>query len=196
MRPQKAISLAGFEQTFERDPDPWSTFSSRDELVKRNVILHALGPRKHGRLLELGSGNGAHSVALARKSLRMHACEGTDTGFRLTASALRHDPRAHAHRLILPGRFPGASYDAVVISELLYYLDNQTLLAVAQESARRLRTGGTLVLAHHKVQFDDAAQITARVHERFLALIPRRLVRSFGHRSRFWRVEAFHNALY
>lgn len=189
------ITLAGFEQKFREDPDPWRTFSVRDELVKRAAILRALGPRAYGRLLELGSGNGGHSLALASKALRMDACEGTGTGAALTEQALSTMPRATAHQLILPAPFPADRYDAIVISELLYYLGDQTFSAVARETARCLRPGGTLVLAHHAVQFDDAAQISAQVHQRFLSLIPRELHASYRLKARLWRVEAFRTTL-
>ena len=61
----KAIDLSGFAAKFAADEDPWRTFSNRDEAVKRAAILHALGPGPLGRVLELGSGNGSNSRAIA-----------------------------------------------------------------------------------------------------------------------------------
>ncbi len=56
----RAISLAGFEATFRGNPDPWRTFTARDEMAKRRAILRALGPGPKGRVLELASGNGSN----------------------------------------------------------------------------------------------------------------------------------------
>ena len=65
----KAIDLAGFSEKFSGNGDPWSTFTDRDEAVKRDAILHALGPGPIGRVLELASGNGSNSAAIAPRAL-------------------------------------------------------------------------------------------------------------------------------
>ncbi|MBB3691966.1 class I SAM-dependent methyltransferase [Sphingomonas sp. BK580] len=166
----RAISLAGFERTFAADPDPWRTFSDRDEAVKRDAIVHALGAGAHGRVLELAAGNGSNSRALATRALRLDATEATAAGTRLVAAALAHrGGRARAIRLAVPGRFPRARYDAVVVAELLYYLTPRAMAQTAHDVARALRPGGTLVLAHHRIDFHDFAQHAAKIQRLFLA---------------------------
>ena len=76
----RAIDLSGFSQKFAADDDPWRTFSDRDEAVKRAAILHALGPGPLGRVLELASGNGANSRAIAPRALRLDATEVANAG--------------------------------------------------------------------------------------------------------------------
>ena len=165
----EAIDLAGFAKKFRNDADPWRTFASRDEAVKRAAILTALGPGPIGRVLELASGNGSNSVAIARRSLRLDATEGTQEGTALTARALAPWPRARATVLALPGRFPHRVYDAIVIAELLYYLSPGDMAAVAVDSARALRPGGRLILAHHRIDFYDFVQHAEGIHDRFVA---------------------------
>lgn len=191
----RPIDLAGFEAKFLADPDPWRTHTDRREAVKRSAILHALGHRAWGRVLELGSGNGSNSRALAHRALRLDACEGTASGAALTRRALHGTGRARAHRLELPGRFPVSRYDAVVIAELLYYLDERRMRRLAQDVARALRPGGCLVLAHHHIRFDDAAQPPPGVHSRFLRASGRRWHRRHRHRTGHWTVEAVVRAL-
>ena len=174
-----AIDLDGFAAKFASDDDPWSTFTARDEAVKRAAILHALGPGPIGRVLELASGNGANSGALAARALRLDATEGTAEGAALTANALRVCSRAQASVLVLPGRAPRPEYDAVVCAELLYYLTPRDMRRVARDIAAVLRPGGRLVLAHHHIDFYDFAQHAAAIHARFL--------RATG---RGWRVRA------
>lgn len=165
----KPVTLSGFEDKFAGDADPWRTFSNADEKLKRDAILHALGPGPIGRVLELGAGNGSNSVAIAARALRLDATEGTEQGTRLIAKALGGGgARARALRLALPGRFPRATYDAIVVAELLYYLPARDMAAVARDVAAALRPGGRLVLAHHRVDFHDFAQHAAHIHGHFV----------------------------
>lgn len=167
MRP---IDLAGFEARFAGDADPWSTWSDRDEAVKRAAILHALPPVSAGRVLELGAGNGSNSRPLGRRALRLDATEATAAGTRLVGKAIAdRAPRARAIRLAVPDTPPRARYDAIVVAELLYYLDPWAMRRLAGQVARILRPGGTLVLAHHRITFYDFAQRAEGIHARFLA---------------------------
>lgn len=164
----KAADLSSFAEKFATDGDPWSTFTNRDEAVKRAAILHALGPAPMGRVLELASGNGSNSSAIAPRALRLDATEGTAAGTRLTASAIAAWPRARAIELALPARFPARPYDAIVVAELLYYLSPLDMARVADCVGKALRSGGRLVLAHHQVDYYDFAQHARGIHERFL----------------------------
>jgi cyclopropane fatty-acyl-phospholipid synthase-like methyltransferase len=164
-----AIDLAGFARKFATADDPWRTFSSRDEAVKRAAILHALGAGPLGRVLELASGNGSNSAAIAPRALRLDATEGTAEGTRLTATAIAKWPRARATQLALPAAPPRPRYDAVVVAEILYYLSPRVMAAVAAMVAATLRPGGRLVVAHHRIDFYDFAQHARGIDARFLA---------------------------
>ena len=176
----RPISLDGFEAVFRGDPDPWRTFSARDEALKRQAILHALGTRVRGRVLELGAGNGSNSRDLARRALRLDATDGAPAAVRLIAERLEPLPGARALQLALPAPLPQARYDAVVIAELLYYLPAHAMAQTSRDVVAALGTSGRLVLAHHHIQFHDFAQRAVGIHARFL--------RASG---RSWRIRPF-----
>ncbi len=183
MRP---ITLDGFDAKFAASADPWSTFTDHDEAVKRRAILHALGPGPIGRVLELAAGNGSNSAAIAPRARRLDATEATASGTALVAQAIADAaPRARAMRLAVPGRFPQQCYDAIVVAEFLYYLTPLQMRRTARDVAISLRPGGTLVLAHHRIDFPDFAQSAAGIQTRFLAATGRgwrvRAVRRTGH---------------
>ena len=182
--------LDHFERVFARSSDPWGTRVKPAEAVKRAAIEQALPARPIGRVLELASGNGSNSRMLARHALRLDACDGAPSAVALTREALSDRPNATAHMLRLPGRFPGARYDAIVIAELLYYLDDNTLADVARQIATTLRPGGMLVLCHHHVQFSDAAQIQAGLHGRFAGMLGGQFRRRRMRRHARWTLHA------
>ncbi len=184
----RAIALAGFEATFRGNPDPWRTFAARDEVAKRRAILRALGAGPRGHILELASGNGSNSVALARRARRLDATDGAPTAVALTARALAGKRGARALLLALPGHVPGTRYDAIVVAELLYYLTPAQLAATAHEIRRALRPGGRLVLAHHHLRFADVAQPPATVHARLLGALGLSARCSWHQRTARWRV--------
>lgn len=166
----RPIDLDGFEAKFAGSDDPWSTWTDPDEALKRRSILHALGQGPLGRVLELGAGNGSNSWSIAARSLRLDATEATVGGAALVRRAIRgFAPRARALQLVVPAEPPRACYDAIVVAELLYYLDVSDMRAFARQVARHLRPGGVLVLAHHRITFYDFVQHAAGIHERFLS---------------------------
>lgn len=167
MRP---ITLAGFDAKFAAEDDPWQTFDDADEVLKRRAILHAIGPGPWGRVLEVAAGNGSNSAAIAPRALRLDATEATAMGTKLVAKAVRpYSDRARAIRLAVPARLPRPRYDIAVVAELIYYLSPRAMAQTAHDIAVSLRPGGTLVLAHHRIDFPDFAQHADQIQRRFLA---------------------------
>ena len=192
LKARRAIDLVGFEAKFRALGDPWHTFTARDEAIKRDRIVRAVGNRPVARLLELASGNGSNSQRLATRALRLDACDGSASATALTRKALKNFAHAHAWQIALPAPLPGDRYDAVVIAELLYYLSPRDLKRLARDVAAVLAPGATLVLAHHQIEFPDNAQRTAGIHGRFISAMARDLKPGRRWRSRRWRVEAWH----
>ncbi|MES1926823.1 class I SAM-dependent methyltransferase [Salinisphaera sp. T31B1] len=185
----RSIDLEGFQATFAANPDPWGTYIRRDEIRKRVCLLRALGPGRRARVLELASGNGANSQALASRALALDACEGTTAGVALTAAALAGRPHARVLHRVLPGRLPRVRYEAIVIAELLYYLNRRAMRALARHVAAHLAPHGRLVLVHHHIDFHDTAQTAQAIHRRFLAATGRNWHRHYAHRNQRWRVD-------
>lgn len=187
----KAIDLDGFDAKFGGDADPWSTFTDRDERRKRDAIVHGLGGGTLGRVLELAAGNGSNSVALATRALRLDATEGTQSGTDLVRKAVEGTPHVRVDRLVLPGRFPRATYDAIVVAEVLYYLSRRDMAQVARDVAAALSPGGRLVLAQHRVDYPDFVQHAHGIHERFLRDSNAGWRQTQDVRTGRWRVQSY-----
>jgi SAM-dependent methyltransferase len=186
---RRAIGPGGFEARFAADPDPWATRTARDEAVKREAVLRALGPGRRGRVLELGCGNGSTTRALAGRALALRAVDASPSAVALAGAATAGEGAVRVERRLLPGPLPGGPFDAVVIAELLYYLASPAAARLARAVAAALAPGGALVLAHHRVPFHDVSQPPEGVHDRFLAASGARWRRVPGRRTARWRVE-------
>ena len=185
----KPITLAGFDAKFAADADPWRTFDDGDEALKRRAILHAMGPGPWGRVIELAAGNGSNSAAIAPRALRLDATEATSSGTALVAKAMRaRRGRARAIRLAMPARLPRPRYDIALVAEVLYYLSPRAMTRTARICDRALRAGGTLVLAHHHIDFPDFVQHAAHIQRRFLAATGGRWRVRTVRRSGHWTV--------
>ena len=184
-------TLDHFDRLFTGAADPWSTRTSRDEAHKRRVVLRMLGTQTHGRVLELGCGNGSNSRVLAKRALSLDACDGSKAALRRAAKIVRSLSRVQLHHLPLPGRFPASTYDAIVVAELLYYLNDRTLDSVMREIERSLRPGGFLILCHHHRQFADAAQKQPGLHARFIRQSSIEWQSGKRHRTSRWEAQAY-----
>ncbi|MGJ3626865.1 hypothetical protein AB5I41_08195 [Sphingomonas sp. MMS24-JH45] len=73
-----------------------------------------------------------------------------------------------------------------MVAEILYYLTGRAMARTARDVAASLRPGGTLVLAHHRVDYPDFAQHAAHLQRAFLKATGRRWrVRVVRHTGRW-----------
>lgn len=147
------------------DGDPWRVRSSWYERRKRDVLLACL-PRRHYRhAAEPGCGLGELTRDLAARCDRVDASDYTDEAVRATAGATRGLPGVHVRAAALPGAgaLPGG-IDLAVLSEVVYYLGDDDVRAVADRLAAALVPGGDVVLAHWRGWPAEAPADAAGVH--------------------------------
>ncbi|MFD2236166.1 class I SAM-dependent methyltransferase [Aureimonas populi] len=152
------IDAHGFEAKFARDPDPWNYAASPFEAHKRRMLLRACGPSLHGRTLELACANGETTKVLAKRSLRVLGVDASGSALAEARRRLAGNPRVTLRQALLPAQMPRGPFDLVVVSELLYYLPARQAHAAIRAILHATAPGGRIVLLHHVVDFDDAAQ--------------------------------------
>jgi 2-polyprenyl-3-methyl-5-hydroxy-6-metoxy-1,4-benzoquinol methylase len=106
-----------------------------------NVIVDALRRYGGGRGIDVGTGLGFVSVAVARAGFQVIATEMCPP---LAAFAARHDIEVLPHR-VGEGRLPMTDMDFVVFSEVLEHVKAPPVAAIG-EIVSSLRIGGLLVL--------------------------------------------------
>jgi SAM-dependent methyltransferase len=148
--------LEHFDALYTIDGDPWGASQSREEACKRRTVDYALGPRILANGLEIGCGNGISTRALARRFLRLLAIDGSAHAVALAQRQVAPGQRVGVIQRALPCPLLSARFDAVVASEVLYYLPRLRLQEMLRVAHTALRRGGYFISAHHVRRFGDA----------------------------------------
>ena len=100
-----------------------------------------------GAVLEVGCGHGLVANYLAdTSSLRTVTGVDIDPGKIAVAEASRRPGDATTFAVVAPGELPDGSFDAVVIVDVLYLLDDPERDALEGAAVERLMPGGVLVV--------------------------------------------------
>ena len=173
MNSQSEASAVHFQQLYQQDADPWKVRQRWYEHRKRNVVLACLPDQRYRRAYEPACGNGELTAALAQRAEHLAASDMSPEAVRLTQQRLQREHASDASRVVvecqqLPQDWPkDASFDLIVISEMLYYLPEPDLLRLRQRCIGSLASGGTLVLCHWRRPFADRLIDTDAAHELF-----------------------------
>lgn len=179
---------AHFDGLFAADPDPWGYRIRWEEEAKRRAVGGALGSGRRGRVLEIGCGNGESTRHLLHAAHRLDAIDGSATAVALAQRAVAGRPRCSVWRATLPSEFPDARFDAIIATEVLYYLGGRDLCEVLRRMKAALEPSGVLVATACLRPFPDRATGHAELFGQLRA--------SFGQPVRSvcggaWRLEAY-----
>ncbi len=154
-----------FEAQYRADPDPWGYRTSAYEQAKYAATLAACGPGPFDHALELGASIGVFSARLAPRCRRLTTIDYSPTAVRRARAALAGQRQARALLGAIPDDLPEGSYDLVVASETLYYLDADALDRTLEMLEGRLAPGGRLVCVHWRPAGPERPLTATQVHE-------------------------------
>jgi SAM-dependent methyltransferase len=168
-------AAAALETVYATDADPWASASPhyRYQSRKYEVLASLLPSRRFHHALDLGCGPGLLSRHLADHADTVLGVDIAPSAV-ATASAVYADRptmRFATHDLLdLPTSFD-ASFDLVVIADVLYYLsplDDMLLKTIATRIATLLMPGGICMLANHYFfRLDPESRRSRRIHDAF-----------------------------
>ena len=183
---------AHFDALYEASDDPWDYARSRAEALKRRAIGQALGPGRGGTGLELGCGPGISTLDLSPRFARLVAVDGSARAVGIARERTRRARHVTVLDRQLPDGCPEGPFDAIIASEVLYYLPRPALTTTLAKVRSALAPGGRLVTANSTTPFSDRETSDAELTERLMRAFgpPRsqrvgagwRLLRFGGHR--------------
>lgn len=153
-----------FDRLYETQSDPWQVATRWYEQRKQGVLLACLPRQRYARAFEPGCGTGELSRELAARCDSLLASDGSMAAVRLARAKLDGLPGVSVVQQRLPADWPTGTFDLVVLSEWLYYLDQPGLRTVVELARRSLAPDGTLVTCHWAEDFADRQVSNAEIH--------------------------------
>lgn len=167
MRRTATIAPEWFEQLYAREGDPWDFTTSPYEAAKYDRTLAALPRSRYARALEVGCANGVFTERLAPRCDDLLAVDVSDTALAAARARCAALPQVRFARAVLPTEAPAGPFDAVLLSEVVYYWDLADVARVATWLARAVASGGDMLLVHwtgetdYPLSGDDAVSALA-----------------------------------
>lgn len=157
------MSDSYFDSLYADNPDPWGLAVSEYEQRKRELLLAALPRPRYRRAFEPGCSIGVTTAALSQRCDAVVAVDGSASAVAQARqrTAGRKVEIRHGH---LPAAWPSGSFDLVVLSELLYYLDDAARREMVRRVVVALSGGGDVVAVHWRHPFTAAPTTGEVVH--------------------------------
>jgi hypothetical protein len=147
-----------FDAMYAQSPDPWQLAGRWYEQRKYAMTMAMLPRPRYRHAYEPGCSVGVLTEMLSRRCDHVTATDVATTALEATAERLARaglSDRVTLERRSLDSCWPTDGFDLVVLSEVAYYLDAESLREVLDRECPRLATGATLIAAHWRHPVDD-----------------------------------------
>ena len=177
---------AFFERFYSAMPDDaWAYGRNAFHEERFRFIVDAIPADSLGRVLEVGCAEGHMTLHLARRVRSVVALDISEEAIRRARKQCAGMGNVECVRGDIRQAPPGGRFDAVICSDVLYYLSPRELRVVLRSMASAVRDGGSLVAAEFSLgaakppsRLDDVLRLCTqepgwiRVSERVLGLWP------------------------
>lgn len=157
-----------FDAMLAGGEDPWHLDDFVYERRRLSLVLACLGRERYQRVLEIGCATGQLSEELTGRAdvvVALDASAGALQVARQKTDAVQWIWGA------VPADLPNERFDAIILSEVGYFLDGPELVATLRAARRRLTARGEIVLAHWRGPTRDIPLDGRAVHRQAAALM-------------------------
>jgi 2-polyprenyl-3-methyl-5-hydroxy-6-metoxy-1,4-benzoquinol methylase len=126
-RATTSLPAGYFEQLYATSPDPWDFANSDYEAAKYAATLAALPRDRYPDALEIGCSIGVLTQLLAGRCDRLIALDAAEGALATARSRCAALPGVDLRHMAVPDDWPEGSFDLIMLSEVVYYLDRPDL---------------------------------------------------------------------
>jgi trans-aconitate methyltransferase len=130
--------------------DPWDNATSWHNRRKYAVAMASLPRERYSRAYEPGCAIGMLTRLLAERCDELLAVDCVDEAVATAREQVLQFAHVRVEPAMLPAGLPDATFDLIVLGDLLYYLSADDLEAMLDGLVRRLEPGGDIVSVHFR----------------------------------------------
>ncbi|NYF09091.1 SAM-dependent methyltransferase [Leifsonia sp. AK011] len=161
-----SLDAGYFDELYEQRDDPWSLADRWYERRKRALTVAMLPHERYASALEIGCSIGLLTELLARRSDRLLSTDIAQRPIDLAREHVGPDADHVEFRVMrAPDEWPSERFDLIVVSEVGYYLDEESLGRLATQARDSLTSGGVVLACHWRHPVPDYPLRGDRVHE-------------------------------
>lgn len=159
-----------FSSLYGSSDDPYLVGARWFEKRKRALLLAALPKDYYQSAYEPACGTGLLSVDLAMRCKSLLISDSDSTACSIATRNTAHLTNVTLQHHALPHDWPAQShaFDLIVLSELLYFLDEEQLAGVVHASTSSLAPAGDIVLCNWKPDFKQRRCSTDDISASFM----------------------------
>ncbi len=159
-------AIERFERIYRESPDPWGYRTSAYEREKYAATLAALPKDRHGHCLEVGCSIGVFTSLLAARCEHVVAIDFSLAALAIAARQLRGASNVELLRAGFPEEAPPGSWDLIVCSEILYYLQPKALEEAIGWISAQLACGASVLAVSWRGIGREEPLLGDEVHDR------------------------------
>jgi SAM-dependent methyltransferase len=137
-----------FERLYSREADPWRFATSNYERLKYAATLSALEGRQIDGAFEVGCSIGIFTKALARRCGSLVSVDVSETALTAARRNCANLDNVTIQPMQIPREWPVPSFDLILLSEVLYFLDPDDIRLTARKSINSLTQNGLVMLVN------------------------------------------------
>ena len=139
---------AYFDSIYALDPDPWKFASSAYEQHKYAITIASLPKTRYASALEIGCSIGVLTQKLAPRCDYLLAIDAASAPLAEARRRCANLPNVLFEQMFVPDEWPDTSFELIILSEVVYFMDKPDVARLAKKTARSLSHGGNVALVH------------------------------------------------
>ena len=144
-----------FQRLYDADADPWRFRTSSYERTKYQRTIASLANRRYRSGLEVGCSIGVLTRMLAPLCDALLAVDIVEAPLATARMACADQPWVRFQQMQVPREWPPATFDLIVLSEVLYFLSPQDVATVAERAGTASEPSGVVLLVNWRGSSGD-----------------------------------------